>query len=135
MTNKSGGRRSCPKSASVGDHIKQSGHEGTLEDFSIISKTSMTFELLIHESLLIQRIDPTYTPSNLLFPWFYSDHCSKYFHFYTLVVPILSLVICLLFVIMFAVYLQYVVYCCIFSKCFLIRPFLPHLSYSSIPTT
>ena len=58
-TNKSGGKRACPSSSSVGDHIKQSGHEGTLEDFSIISKTSMTFDLLINESLLIQRDRPT----------------------------------------------------------------------------
>ena len=57
-TNKSGSKRSTPSSSSVGDHIKQSGHEGTLEDFSIISKTSMTFDLLIHESLLIQRDRP-----------------------------------------------------------------------------
>ena len=58
-TNKSGGKRACPSSSSVGDHIKQSGHEGTLEDFSIISKTNMTFDLFIHESLLIQRDRPT----------------------------------------------------------------------------
>ena len=57
-TNKSGGKRACPSSSSVWDHIKQSGHAGTLEDFSIISKTDMTFDLLIHESLLIQRDRP-----------------------------------------------------------------------------
>ena len=57
--NKRGENRASPSSSSIWDHIKQSGHAGTLEDFSIISKSDNSFDLSIHESLLIQRDRPT----------------------------------------------------------------------------
>ena len=43
--------------SALGDHISKSGHNGSLHDFGILSKTENSFELLIHESLLILR-DP-----------------------------------------------------------------------------
>ena len=52
-------RASPPSSSSILDHIKQSGHNGTLEDFSIISKSENSFDLSFHESLLIQRCRTT----------------------------------------------------------------------------
>ena len=57
--NKSGGKRASTSSSSIWDVIKQSGHIGTLEDFSIISKSDNSFDLLIHESLFIQGDRPT----------------------------------------------------------------------------
>ena len=133
-TNKSGGKRACPSSSSIGDHIKQSGHEGTLEDFSIISKTSMTFDLLIHESLLIQRDRPTLNSQQssismvLFWPLFYVFHFYTLFGAYTLPSD-LSFI---------WYYLCYVPPTCCLSLYFPVlplRPFLPHLSYSSIPIT
>ena len=130
-TNKSGGKRACPSSSSVGDHVKQSGHEGTLEDFSIISKTSMTFDFHIHESLLIQRDRPTLnSQQSSISMVLLSDLCSTYSISIHFLVPILSLVICLLFVIIFAMYLLHVVYhyifqCSLYVLFFCIFPIRP----------
>ena len=43
----------------VGDHISKSGHDASLENFEIISRTDNSFDLLIHESLLILRDRPS----------------------------------------------------------------------------
>ena len=45
--------------SSIGDHISKSGHNGFLDDFNILSKTENSFDLLIHESLLILRDHPS----------------------------------------------------------------------------
>ena len=66
--NKSGGAHTSPSSSSIWDYIKQSGHSGTLEDFSIISKSDNSFDLLTHESLLIQRDRPTLNSQQFSIP-------------------------------------------------------------------
>ena len=58
--NKSGGTRAPPSTPSIWDHIKQTGHIGKLEDFSTISRSYNSFDLFIHESLLIQRDRPNF---------------------------------------------------------------------------
>ena len=40
------------------DHIKQTGHTASIDDFRVIRKSSNSYDLLIHESLLIQRDRP-----------------------------------------------------------------------------
>ena len=45
--------------SAFGDHISKSGHNGSLKDFYILSKTENSFDLLIHEGLLILRDHPT----------------------------------------------------------------------------
>ena len=45
--------------SAIGDHISKFGHNGSLEDFDILSKTENSFDLLIHESLLILRDHPS----------------------------------------------------------------------------
>ena len=45
--------------SSIRDHIKQTGHTMSIGDFHIISKSSNSYDLLIHESLLIQRDRPS----------------------------------------------------------------------------
>ena len=45
--------------SAIGDHISKSDHNGSLEDFDILSKTENFFDLLIHESLLILRDYPS----------------------------------------------------------------------------
>ena len=44
--------------SSIGDHGKQTGHVISLENFQITSRTDNSFDLLIHESLLIQGDRP-----------------------------------------------------------------------------
>ena len=56
---KSGSRFASPSPSSIWEHLKQAGYTGSLEDFSIISKTANSFDLLIHESLLIQSDNPS----------------------------------------------------------------------------
>ena len=46
-------------SSSIRDHIKDTGHNASIDDFCIIDNTSNEFDLLIHESLLILRDRPT----------------------------------------------------------------------------
>ena len=45
--------------SAIGDHISKSGHNGSLDDFHILVKTENSFDLLIHESLLILRDHPS----------------------------------------------------------------------------
>ena len=45
--------------SAVGDHISKSGHDTSLENVEIISRTDNSFDLLIHESLLILRDRPS----------------------------------------------------------------------------
>lgn len=54
---KSDSKLTSPNPSATWDHIKQTGHIASLDDFSIISKTDNFFDL-IHESLLIQRDRP-----------------------------------------------------------------------------
>ena len=42
-----------------GDHVTQSGHAASLEDFSVLDRANNDFDLLIHESLLILRDRPS----------------------------------------------------------------------------
>ena len=46
-------------SSAIGDHISKTGHDASLENFEIISRTDNSFDLLIHESLLILRDRPS----------------------------------------------------------------------------
>ena len=55
--NKAGQKIKSSPSA-IGDHISKSGHDASLENFEIISRTVNSFDLLIHESLLILRDRP-----------------------------------------------------------------------------
>ena len=45
--------------SSIRDHVKQTGHTASFDDFCVISKISNLYDLLIHESLLIQRDKPS----------------------------------------------------------------------------
>ena len=45
--------------SAIGDHISQSGHAASLEDFSVLDRANNGFDLLIHESLLILRDRPS----------------------------------------------------------------------------
>ena len=56
---KSGSKLASQSTSTIWDHLKQTGRTGSLEDFSIISKKDNSFDLLIHESLLIQRDNPS----------------------------------------------------------------------------
>ena len=56
--NKAGQKIKASPSA-IGDHISQSGHAASLEDFSVLDRANNEFDLLIHESLLILRDRPS----------------------------------------------------------------------------
>ena len=56
--NKAGQKIKVSPSA-IGDHINQSGHAVSLEDFSVLDRANNDFDLLIHESLLILRDRPS----------------------------------------------------------------------------
>ena len=56
--NKTGQKIKSSHSA-VGDHISKSGHDASLENFEMISRIDNSFDLLIHESLLILRDRPS----------------------------------------------------------------------------
>ena len=45
-------------SSAIRDHINQSGHAASVNDFSILDRANNEFDLLIHESLLILRDRP-----------------------------------------------------------------------------
>ena len=45
-------------SSAIRDHINQSGHTASVNDFSILDRANNDFDLLIHESLLILRDRP-----------------------------------------------------------------------------
>ena len=53
--------------SSIRDHVKQTGHSASIEDFRVISKSSNSYDLLIHESPLIQRDRPSLNSNLLLF--------------------------------------------------------------------
>ena len=46
-------------SSAIRDHIKDTGHSSSLDNFCIIDRTNNELDLLIHESLLIPRHRPT----------------------------------------------------------------------------
>ena len=56
--NKSGYKLAAPSPSSIRDHVKQTGHIASIDDFCIISKMDNSYDLLIHESLLIQKDRP-----------------------------------------------------------------------------
>ena len=45
--------------SSIKEHICKFGHTASFDNFSILSKSDNSFDLLIHESLLIQRDRPS----------------------------------------------------------------------------
>ena len=45
-------------SSVIRDHINQSGHAASVNDFSILDRANNDFDVLIHESLLILRDQP-----------------------------------------------------------------------------
>ena len=45
-------------SSGIRDHINQSGHAASVNDFSILDRANNDFDLLIHEGLLILRDRP-----------------------------------------------------------------------------
>ena len=56
--NKAGQKIKVSPSA-IWDHINQSGHAASLEDFLVLDRANNDFDLLIHESLLILRDRPS----------------------------------------------------------------------------
>ena len=57
--NKSGRKINTPISSAIREHIKNTGHDGSLDDFKIISKSINPLDLLIFESLLILKDRPS----------------------------------------------------------------------------
>ena len=57
--NRSGHKTNSSNQSSIGDHIGSTGHNATMEDFKIIAKSDNAFDLLIYESLLIQKDRPS----------------------------------------------------------------------------
>ena len=53
------GQKIKNSSSTIGDHISKTNHDAFLENVEIISRTNNSFELLIHESLLILRDRPS----------------------------------------------------------------------------
>ena len=53
------GQKIKVSSSAIWDHINQSGHAASLEDFSVLDRANNDFDLLIHESLLILRDRPS----------------------------------------------------------------------------
>ena len=45
-------------SSAIGDHIKDTGHSASLDNFCIIDRTNNELDLIIHESVLILRDRP-----------------------------------------------------------------------------
>ena len=66
--NRSGQKFATPSRSSIGDHGKQTGHVASLDNFQIISRADNSFDLLIHESLLIQRDRPNLNFQQSSFP-------------------------------------------------------------------
>ena len=60
-----------PAMSSILSHINASGHPANLDDFQILSSSSDSYELMIHESLLINKYKPnlnvqgSFIPPNL----------------------------------------------------------------------
>ena len=57
--NRSRHKTNSSNQLSIGDHISRTGHNATMEDFKIIAKIDNAFDLLIYESLLIQKDRPS----------------------------------------------------------------------------
>ena len=55
-------------SSSIRDHINETGHAASFDDFCILDKANNNFDLLIHESLLILRDRPTLNQQNSSIP-------------------------------------------------------------------
>ena len=55
-------------SSSIRDHINETGHAASFDDFCILDKANNNFYLLIHESLLILRDRPTLNQQNSSIP-------------------------------------------------------------------
>ena len=54
-----GNKSSNPKFASILQHLNNTGHTTSLDDFKILSSCPSSDELMIHESLLISKLKPT----------------------------------------------------------------------------
>ena len=54
--------------SSIRDHINETGHAMSFDDFCILDKANNNFDLLIHESLLILRDRPTLNQQNSSIP-------------------------------------------------------------------
>ena len=57
--NRNGHEIVSSRPSSIRYHIKQTGHTASIDDFCIISKSNNSYDLLINESLLIQRDRPS----------------------------------------------------------------------------
>ena len=57
--NRSGHKTNSSNPSSVWDHIGKTGPNAIMEDFKIITKSNNAFDLLIYESLLIQKDRPS----------------------------------------------------------------------------
>ena len=55
-------------SSSIREHINETGHAASIDDFCILEKASNKFDLLIHDSLLISRDRPTINQQNSSIP-------------------------------------------------------------------
>ena len=55
-------------SSPIKDHIKETGHAASFDDFCILDKVKNNFDLQIHESLLILRDRPTLNQQNSSIP-------------------------------------------------------------------
>ena len=55
-------------SSAIRDHIDQSGHAASVNDFSILDRANNDFDLLIHESLLILRDRPEFNSQHSSIP-------------------------------------------------------------------
>ena len=50
---------SSPVMSSILSHLNSTGHSANFDDFKILSDCSETYELIIHESLLISKLKPS----------------------------------------------------------------------------
>ena len=57
--NKAGQQKIKVTASAIWDHLNESGHTASLDDFSILDRANNDFDLLIHESLLILRDRPS----------------------------------------------------------------------------
>ena len=73
--NKSGKKHANPSPSSIGEQIKNTRHNASLDDFYIISKTSNSFDPLppFMKVFLFKGIEARLTLSNLQFPWYFSS--------------------------------------------------------------
>jgi hypothetical protein len=63
-----GNKSSNPKFASILQHLNNTGHTTSLDDFKILSSCPSSDELMIHESLLISKLKPTLNVQGSLVP-------------------------------------------------------------------